>query len=123
MIRKGNILGKFARYDEAVSCYDKALRLDPGNILALINKGLALHYLNLYDEAIACYDKALEERPHNATALYNRASSLALQKRHKECTTDLKKAIDEDISFKYKARADLDFASLREDEEFIRLVS
>jgi len=39
--------------------YDRALSLDPNNILALNNKGLALGRLGIYTGAIKYYDKAL----------------------------------------------------------------
>jgi tetratricopeptide (TPR) repeat protein len=42
LIKKGNILGKFAKYSDAIQCYDKALSVEPKNSLDLINKGLAL---------------------------------------------------------------------------------
>jgi tetratricopeptide (TPR) repeat protein len=42
LIKKGNILGKFAKYSDAIVCYDMALGVEPKNPLALINKGLAL---------------------------------------------------------------------------------
>lgn len=48
LIRLGNIFGRLARYTDAVSCYDRALKIDPLNALALVNKGLALHYLERY---------------------------------------------------------------------------
>src|SRR5574338_1508805 len=75
-IKKGNILGKFARYVDAVSCYDIVLGVEPQNTLALINKGLSLHYLARYDEAILCYDAILSQKPDSVSALYNKASSL-----------------------------------------------
>lgn len=61
LIKKGNILGKFAKYTDAITCYDGALGVEPQNRLALINKGLALHYLQRYDDAIVCYDAILEK--------------------------------------------------------------
>lgn len=40
----GNIFGKLGNYSSAIMCYDKILNQE-NNLLALINKGLALHYL------------------------------------------------------------------------------
>lgn len=122
LIKKGNILGKFAKYQEAIKAYDKALELEPENILALINKGLALHYLERYDSAITCYDAILKIKPNNTIALYNKASSLVRHDKIAEGLKILKKTIELDYSYKYKARADVDFAHLNKNNEFKRLV-
>ncbi len=122
LIKKGNILGKFARYSDAISCYDAALKVEPGNVLAIINKGLALHYLGRFDEAISCYDKILSEKPDSVPVLYNKASSLVRKDDITQGLEVLKKAIDLDFSCKYKARADIDFEHIQKRPEFKRLV-
>lgn len=122
LIKKGNILGKFARYSEAISCYDKALESEPQNVLALINKGLALHYLGKYSEAISCYDGILLARPGSVATLYNKASSLVRNDQVPDGLEVLRKAIDLDFSCKYKARADIDFEHIQRTPEFKRLV-
>ena len=121
-IKKGNILGKFARYSEAISCYDIVLGVEPQNALALINKGLALHYLGKYDEAIACYDAILSQKPDSVLVLYNKASSLVRKNDIPHGLEVLKKAIELDFSCKYKARADIDFEDIQKTLEFKRLV-
>lgn len=122
LIKKGNILGKFAKYSDAISCYDTALRVEPKNALALINKGLALHYLQRYSEAIQCYDTILETKPDNSLTLYNKASSLVRDGKTDEGLAVLKKAIDLDFSCKYKARSDIDFENIQKMPQFKRLV-
>lgn len=122
LIKKGNILGKFAKYSDAVSCYDTALKIEPQNSLALINKGLALHYLEKYDEAITYYDTILETRPDSVPVLYNKASSMIRKNDIAPGLQVLKKAIDLDFSCKYKARSDIDFESIQNSPEFKRIV-
>jgi len=122
LIKKGNILGKFAKYQDAIVCYDKALGVEPKNALALINKGLALHYLQNYTEAIACYDMILQDRPNNALTLYNKASSLVRDNQIAQGLDILKKVIEIDFSCKYKARSDVDFEDIQKRPEFKRLV-
>lgn len=122
LIKKGNILGKFAKYSDAISCYDTALEIEPQNSLALINKGLALHYLEKYDEAITCYDIILETRPDSVPVLYNKASSLIRKNDITPGLQILKKAIDLDFSCKYKAKSDIDFESIWKSPEFKRIV-
>lgn len=122
LIRRGNIYGKFAKYAEAISSYDEALKITPKNKLALINKGLALHYLEKYDEAISCYDEILSERPDSAITLYNKASSLVRCGKTHEGLKILQRTIDLDYSYKYKARADVDFESIKKTNEFKHVV-
>lgn len=122
LIKKGNILGKFARYSDAVSCYDIALSVEPQNVLALINKGLALHYLTRYDEAISCYDQILQAKPDSVPVLYNKASSMVRKNDIDQGLQVLKKAIELDFSCKYKARSDIDFEHIQKNPEFKRLV-
>lgn len=122
LIKKGNILGKFAKYSDAIQCYDKALSVEPKNSLALINKGLALHYLERYPEAIACYDMILQDKPNSALTLYNKASSLVRNSQMPEGLEVLKNAISLDFSCKYKARSDVDFEQIQKTPEFKRLV-
>lgn len=122
LIKKGNILGKFARYTDAISCYDKVLGIEPQNKLALINKGLALHYLQRYDEAIFCYDTILQTRPNSSLTLYNKASSLVRGGKVEQGLDVLKKAISLDFSYKYKARTDIDFEGVQKTSEFKKIV-
>lgn len=122
LIKKGNILGKFAKYTEAISCYDSVLTIEPQNLLALVNKGLALHYLQRYEEAISCYDIILEARPDNSLTLYNKASSLVKAGLTSQGLEVLAKAIDLDFSCKYKARTDIDFEHIQKTNEFKKMV-
>jgi len=122
LIKKGNILGKFAKYTDAIQCYDTALQEEPKNALALINKGLALHYLQRYTDAIQCYDMILEAKPDNVLTLYNKASSLVRNGQTQEGLEILKRAIELDFSCKYKARTDIDFETIQKTPQFKRLV-
>jgi tetratricopeptide (TPR) repeat protein len=122
LVKQGNILGKFARYDEAITYYDRVLAVEPKNELALLNKGLALHYLEKFEKAIACYDQVLQARPDSAITKYNKASSLVRCGKVDEGTDVLADAIKSDFSYKYKARADIDFESIRELPKFMHLV-
>lgn len=122
LIKKGNILGKFAKYADAIINYDRVLDMEPKNSLALVNKGLALHYLQRYDDAIVCYDMILKTKPDSAITLYNKASSLVRKGETKRGLEVLQAAIDVDFSCKYKARTDIDFESIQKTNEFKKLV-
>lgn len=120
LIKKGNILGKYAKYSDAIVCYDKALSVEPKNPLALVNKGLALHYMERYSEAIFCYDAILQYKPNSALVLYNKASSLVKNNQINQGLQILEKAVDLDFSCKYKARSDVDFESIQK-TSFVKL--
>lgn len=122
LVKKGNVLGKLGKYSQAVSFYDKALAQEPDDFLALINKGLALHFLERYHEAISCYDMALQLKPNNVTALYNKSSSLIRQNKINEGLQILKTVVDQDFSYKAKAKFDIDFQEIKHLNEFKRLV-
>lgn len=66
---KGLFLTKIGMYEDAIKCYDKAMREDPWDtqlIAILTTKGDILAHLERYEEAIACYDKILEiNQNHN----------------------------------------------------------
>ena len=56
------------RYEEAIDCYDRALRLDSSDLDLLHSKALALSSLKRYKEAIDSYDKILIVDPNNKQA-------------------------------------------------------
>jgi len=45
--------------EKALTCFEEALKLAPGNAEALVKKGTALEQLKRLEEAIACYDRAI----------------------------------------------------------------
>ena len=68
IILKGNEHTYKEEYNDAISCYDKAIKIDPNFSQAWNNKGLALYDLGRYEEAIECFDKALELDPYMTDA-------------------------------------------------------
>ena len=50
--------------------------IDPNNIYALYNKGLALDNLGRYKEAISYYDKVLDIDPNDVDTLNNKIAAL-----------------------------------------------
>ena len=121
LLKKGHILGKLASFDQAVICYDMVITQEPGNLLALLNKGLAHHYLAQYDVSLECYNLVLEAKPQNTTALYNKASSLIKSGNIKDGLENLSQVIKLDISFKAKAKFDVDFEEIKMLNEFKKI--
>lgn len=82
--------------EEAIAGFNKALELDPKNLTAYGNRGVAKANLGRSDEAIADYDRVLELDPNYAKAYMNRGVARARLGQHQEAIADLDKAIDLD---------------------------
>lgn len=57
---KAQVFVNQGRYDEAISAFDEAIRLDPRNALVWNNKGNALKAIGKTTEANAAFDNANE---------------------------------------------------------------
>ena len=80
MNNKGSALDNLGRFKEAISCYNKALVIDPNFKLALNNKGNTLYYLKRFQEALDCYERALKMDPAFKQAQYNKLELLRILK-------------------------------------------
>jgi tetratricopeptide (TPR) repeat protein len=56
--KKGLTHAKIEDYEEAIKCFDKAVQIDPNNVLAWISKANALIENGNGEEAKKCLDKA-----------------------------------------------------------------
>jgi tetratricopeptide (TPR) repeat protein len=59
LIRKGSVLEKIGRFDDAIACYDQAIALNGGLTIAFLHKGGLLNRMERFSEALECYEKAL----------------------------------------------------------------
>ena len=75
-LNKGISLVELEKYEDAVTCYDKAATIDANDSLIWYNRGVALTQLEKYDDAISSYEKAIEVSPGYADAWYNKAELL-----------------------------------------------
>ena len=57
---EGNELYSSEKFDEAIKCYDKIIKMNPNSRVAWGYKAHALSKLKKYDEAFVCYQKALK---------------------------------------------------------------
>ena len=71
---KGISLAELGQYEEAVHCYDRAIKLDPQCAGSWSNKALALRELRRSNEMLRCIDKALAIDPRCVAALTNKAN-------------------------------------------------
>ena len=89
---RGSVLMELRRFADALSCFDRALALRPGDAEMINNRGNALQGLARYDEALAAYDQALALEPDYVQALNNRGSALQQLKRYEEALAAFEKA-------------------------------
>jgi len=89
----GNMLAQIARFDHAVSTYDRALALAPEAPEVLLNRGNALFELSRHAEALANYDTALTRAPGNPMLWSNRGNALAELGRNDDAMESFSKAL------------------------------
>jgi tetratricopeptide (TPR) repeat protein len=80
-------------YKAAISYFDKAIKLDPKNIAAYHERGLAKARLQRFEAAITDYDKAIEIDPQAAVIYGNRGIAKAHLKRFRVAIADYNKAL------------------------------
>ena len=69
LIKNGNNAIYAKNFTGAISYFDQALKINPNNTNALINKGVALGNLQNFTGAISYFDQALKINPNNTDAI------------------------------------------------------
>jgi len=92
--------------DAAITNYDKAIMLNPENVVAFINRGKARSDKSNLDGAIADYDKAIELEPNTELAYNNRGFTRTKKGDFDSAIVDLNRAIELDATdpFAYSNR-------------------
>jgi tetratricopeptide (TPR) repeat protein len=75
--KKGVVLSDLGKNEEAIKCYDLAIKCNPDCTPAYNNKGIALSHLGQNNEAIKCYDLAIKCNPEYALAYNNKGVALS----------------------------------------------
>lgn len=91
---KGIELLNLWKYDEAIECFNKALKIEPADHNILNLKGAALMNLERAKEAIECFDKALEIDPNIENILNNKGLALSDIGKHDEAIQCYDKAVE-----------------------------
>ena len=92
-VAKGISSAYLGRHQEAIDCYDEALRIDPKEAGAFSEKGAALQALGRHQEAINCYDEALRIDPNSANAWRQKGAVLNQLEKHQEALTCFDKVL------------------------------
>jgi tetratricopeptide (TPR) repeat protein len=86
-------------YQQAIECFDKALKIDPGNVQALTYKGIVLNRIKNKREAKECFDKALKIDPGNVQALTYKGIVLKDEYSYSEAIECFDKALEIDPNY------------------------
>ena len=94
---------------QALDHINSALRLNPGNVAALNNRGIALQELKRFEEALETFDRAAALQPDYAEALSNRGNVLKFLRRFDEALAsyDDALALRPDYADAHSNRADV----------------
>jgi RNA polymerase sigma factor (sigma-70 family) len=76
LIKQGNLFTASNKYEDAISSYDLALKIEPDNYIAWHNRGYAMDKLGRPQEAVASYNKAIKIKPDFDLALFDRGDAL-----------------------------------------------
>ena len=104
----GSAWFKKGDHTRAIDAYTEALRLDPTDVQAYIDRGGAYGAAGRLDAAFADLDKALKLHPNAATAYYNRALCHREKKDFDRALADFREAIrlDPKEAMFYRQRAE-----------------
>jgi tetratricopeptide (TPR) repeat protein len=103
-ITAGVIKARLGYYEDSLFDFDESLELDPGNWLALCNRGNCLNILEEYEEALQDFDRAVELDPTQSVTYGNRGLAMIKLGRIEEGLKDIEYAlyIDESNSEAYR---------------------
>ena len=90
----GVALGEQARWEEAISEFDEAIRLDPRYAPAYLYRGGSYFSLGQFERAIQDYDEAVRLNPRLAEAYVGRGVAYILLGRDSEAQQDADRAVE-----------------------------
>jgi len=83
-VNKGSSLSNLGKSQEAITCYERAIEIDPREADAWNNKGSVLGTLGKYHEALHCFNIAIDIDRYYAQAWRNKSVALKRLGRIKE---------------------------------------
>jgi tetratricopeptide (TPR) repeat protein len=120
---KGLTLMEMKNYTGAIQSFDKVISLDPENFAVYNNKGYSLFKLGKIDEALQSATKSIQLDHDYADAWYNMAIYYLEQNKIKDALSTLTNAIMLDYNQLNKVNEDHDFDKIRNNTNFVELIS
>ncbi|HWY30122.1 MAG TPA: tetratricopeptide repeat protein [Candidatus Acidoferrum sp.] len=96
----GNAYTKLRQYDQAISEYDEAIKLDPKNSDAYFSRGYAYGYKRDFDKVTSDYTEVIRLDPTNAQAFYYRGYAYCIKRNYEAAASDYIRASQLDPNFK-----------------------
>ncbi|GAB4304931.1 MAG: hypothetical protein Fur0025_46890 [Oscillatoriaceae cyanobacterium] len=90
----GNAVFQQGKVDEALSCYRRAIELNPNLSQAYHNVGEVLSVIQEWDEAIDAYRQSIEVKPDNAGSHYGLAKALGQLERWEDAVVAYRQVIE-----------------------------
>jgi len=90
---KGVSLCNLGHVKQAISCFDRALSINPQNPNTWVNKAVAFGTLGRIEEELECYERALAIAPESIEAWYNKGSALSNLGRYSEAISCYNRAL------------------------------
>lgn len=116
------LLNDMGQNAEALISCDKALVIDPEYGLAYHYRGFVLEDLSDYDGALGSFYDAIKFDPEDSYSMYAKARILNKKGRMVEALENLKRAIEINQKTKEWIEIEDDFDSIRENEEFKKII-
>jgi len=109
-INKGISLLKGGSEEDAIKCFDEALKLDNTSPQALIEKGRILRLKGRYEEAIKCFDELIKAYQYVDMGWQNKGMTLVDMGEYKEAIKCFDESLKLDTPDEHKTRNDKGFA-------------
>lgn len=92
-IQPGPSTKPIKKYQDAITCFDKVIEINPDDIGSINNRGISLAELGNTDDAFEYYNKAIEIDPKYAAAHYNKGVLYDKLLQHEEAIESLDEAL------------------------------
>ena len=99
--RDGIALGKLGKHEQAIACFDEAIRINEMDHAAWHRKGIELNALEKYNEAIECFERAIQINPRDKFAWNHRALSLCRLGNYRDAMACCNEAIKIDDTYPF----------------------
>ncbi|MDI6718340.1 MAG: tetratricopeptide repeat protein [Methanomicrobiales archaeon] len=106
---RGREYRRTGRHEEALSCFDRVLEIDPDHPVALTNRGIVLRQVGRLEEAEACFNRVLSRTPSSAAVWMQKSLLLIQLERFPEALQSLDRvlALEPDRGIVWRYRADV----------------
>lgn len=122
MLKLGYAKFHLNEHPEALRVYDRILDIDVANAEAWNLKSLVHYEQKNYAKALDCAEKAIDSDRNYGMAWYNKGCYLSLLMQVPEAIEALKRSIEIDVKNARKAVKDRDFANVRVEDGFRRII-